>query len=177
MRPKGTPEELERRRRRAIALLAQGFTQGEVAERVGSSLSSVKRWKSAFEEQGDTGLDPIRHPGPKPRLDAEQSTHLLDLLTLGARAHGWATDLWTCPRIVVVIERHFGVRFHEDHIGRLLRTLGWTPQKPQRRARQRNEARIEHWLRNDWPRIKKTPAAGGPGSSSPTRRASRSRPR
>jgi transposase len=173
MRPKGTPEELERRRRRAIALLATGLTQGEVAERVGSSTSSLKRWKKAFEEQGQRGLDPKRHPGPKPRLDPEQSAHLLDLLRLGARAHGWATELWTCPRIVTVIERHFGVRYHEDHIGRLLRALGWSCQRPQRRARQRDEILIRDWLRRDWPRTKKTRASGGRRSSSSTRRASR----
>ncbi|NUP89406.1 MAG: winged helix-turn-helix domain-containing protein [Candidatus Sumerlaeia bacterium] len=61
------------------------------------------------------------------------------------------------------------MRFHEDHIGRLLRTLGWTPQKPQRRARQRDEALIEPWPRRDWPRMEKAPASGGPGSPSPAR--------
>ena len=71
--------------------------------------------------------------------------------------HSWAiaTDLWTCARVQQVIEEKFGVTYHVDHVGRLLHSLGFSPQRPQRRARERNEAAIEHWRRYDWPRIKK----------------------
>lgn len=176
MRPHGTAKYLERRRRRAMALRAEGFTIEETARRVGSSMSSVKRWEKARRERGEHGLDPKPHPGAPRKLSPEQSGELVDLLAQGALAHGWPTDLWTCPRIVVLIERHFGVSYHEDHIGRLLRRLGWTPQRPQPKAKQRDEALIEQWKRLDAPRIKKTPGAGRPGASTSTSRASRSRP-
>ena len=87
----------------------------------------------------------------------------------GARAAGYESDLWTCPRIADVIAEEFGVSYHPNHIGRLLRSLGWSPQRPQRRALERNEERIQGWIREDWTRIKKKPRGGKPGSRSSTR--------
>jgi transposase len=80
-------------------------------------------------------------------------------LLKGARAAGYATDLWTCPRVAELIARRFGVRYHVDHIGRLLHSLGWSPQKPTRRAIERDEAGIQRWIKEEWPRIKKKPVA------------------
>ncbi len=77
------------------------------------------------------------------------------ILLRGAGEAGYMTDLWTCPRIVQVIEKAFGVRYHVDHIGRILHSLGWSPQKPQRRAVERDEAVIQTWAKVDWPRVKK----------------------
>ena len=76
-------------------------------------------------------------------------------LLLGAQAAGFATDLWTCPRVTELIEKQFGVRYHVDHVGRLLHALGWSPQRPERRAAERDEAAIQNWIKSDWPRIKK----------------------
>lgn len=177
MRPPGSAAELERRRRRAERLLAQGFTQAEVSRRTGASPSSVHRWKTALDEHGTHGLDSRPHPGPRPKLTDAQKSTLLGLLAQGARAHGWSTDLWTTQRIADLAERHFGVSYHRDHIGRLLHSLGWSFQRPTRRARQRDERQIARWLREDWPRVKKTPGGAGRTSSSSTSRASRSRRR
>ena len=77
----------------------------------------------------------------------------------GARAAGFATELWTCPRVAEWIEQHFGVSYHVDHVGRLLHSLGFSPQKPQRRAIERDEQAIEHWVEHTWARVKKKPAA------------------
>ena len=77
----------------------------------------------------------------------------------GPLAAGYFTDLWTCGRVGQVIAETFGVTYHVDHVGRLLHDLGFSPQKPRRRARERDEAAIERWRREDWPRIKK----GEPG--------------
>jgi transposase len=80
-------------------------------------------------------------------------------LLKGATAHGYASQLWTLPRVAEVIVRHFGVRYHPAHVWKLLRACGWSAQKPQRRARERDEAEIEQWRRQRWPHIKKgTPA-------------------
>jgi transposase len=81
---------------------------------------------------------------------------LLRLLLRGARAHGYRTNLWTTARIAEVIQREFGVQYHRDHVGRLMHSLQWSPQKPERRALERDEIAIEGWKRKDWPRIKKT---------------------
>jgi len=82
-------------------------------------------------------------PGRPPKLDVEARKRLERALLEGARAAGFPTELWTCPRVAELIERCFGVRYHVDHIGRLLRALGWTPEKPERRALERDEAEIQ----------------------------------
>jgi transposase len=89
-------------------------------------------------------------------LRAADLRRLARLLSQGATAHGWATELWTAARVTTVIQRHFGVRFHPEHVRKLLkRRLGWTSQKPVRRARERDEAAIAHWRAVEWPRLKK----------------------
>ncbi len=98
-------------------------------------------------------------PGRPPKLDAKARSRLERKLVRGARACGFATDLWTCPRVAKVIRREFRVRYHVDHIGRLLRSMGWSPQKPERRARERDEEAIRRWVKVDWPRVKKNRGA------------------
>jgi transposase len=80
-------------------------------------------------------------------------------LARGAQAAGFATDLWTCPRVAALIQSRWGIWYHVDHICRLLHTLGWSPQRPARVAIERDEERIRTWVRGDWPRIKKKPTA------------------
>jgi transposase len=80
-------------------------------------------------------------------------------LLKGAKAAGFPTDLWTCPRVAQLIRESFSVTYHVDHVGRLLRDLGWSPQKPQRRAVERDEAEIQRWVKEEWPRVKKKPPA------------------
>jgi transposase len=100
------------------------------------------------------GLAAIPAVGPKPRLSQTQLTALVALLKKGAVAHGWPNHLWTSKRVAVLIQRHFGVRYHPDHVRRLLHDrLHWTSQKPQKRARERNVKEVERWIADDWPRI------------------------
>jgi len=159
MRPSGSPETLERRRLQAIALLKKGFMPVEVARRLGVDRRSVRRWRAAHDEAGREGLAARPAPGRPPRLDARARAQLERRLAQGAKACGFATDLWTCPRVAKLIRREFRVQYHVDHIGRLLRSLGWSPQKPERRARERDEKAIRRWVKVDWPRIKKNPGA------------------
>src|SRR5437667_32844 len=104
--------------------------------------------------------------GRPPRLSARQRQALLKQLLRGPMAHGYPTQLWTTQRIAEVIERRYGVRYHRNHVSRLLAQCGWTCQKPERRARERDEPAIARWKRNAWPRVKKTPFGWGPTSSS-----------
>jgi len=172
MRPTGSPEELEHRRLRALALLKEGLQPVEVARRVGADRRSVRRWKAAARVKGEAGVRAKPAPGRPPKLQAKQRARLEALLLKGAQAAGYHSDLWTCPRVAEVIERRFGVCYHVDHIGRLLHELGWSPQKPARRALERDEGAIRRWVHEAWPRVKKTPPAGARRSSSSTKRAS-----
>jgi transposase len=155
MRPAGNPETLERRRHKAIDLLAEGWSPVEVARHVGVDRRSVRRWRAAHDRDGPDGVALRPAPGRPSKLDAKARRRLEKLLLKGARASGFPTDLWTCPRVGEVIRQAFGVDYHVDHLGRVLRSLGWTPQKPERQARERDEAAIRRWIRVDWPRIKK----------------------
>jgi transposase len=166
MRPKGSAAELEVRRRLAANLLQEGQGIREVARLVRASPSSVKRWRDVLRKRGRPGLKAKPHPGRRPRLSKRQQRQLVGLLRRGPLAAGYPTDRWTCPRVADVIAQRFGVRYHPDHIWRLLQALGWSCQKPERRARERDEAAIQRWRQHDWPRIKKRPTAGSqPGSA------------
>lgn len=159
MRPAGSPSELQRRRERAIDLLKDGYQPVEVARMVGVDRRSVRRWNAAYRRAGSAGLAAKPAPGRPSKLSSKDKARLERLLLKGARAAGFATDLWTCPRVAELIASRFGVHYHVDHIGRLLRGLGWSPQKPERRAIERDEARIRRWVKVDWPRVRKTPPA------------------
>lgn len=157
MRPKGSAEELERRRRRAIALLEEGMRPAEVARMVGTSRASVTRWRQAYEAGGQPALAGKPHPGRPAKLTAAQRRQLAKLLPQGARKHGYRTELWTLSRVADVIAVHFGVDYHPRHVWYVLRSMGWSCQKPERRARERDEPAIATWRRKDWPRLKKRP--------------------
>lgn len=155
MRPKGSAQELERRRRRAIALLEKGHSQAEVTGIVGACHRSVGRWQK-MARAGPDALASKPHPGRKRRLSNKEHRRLEKLLLKGATAHGWPNDLWTANRVAEVIEKKFGVEYHPEHVRKILKErLGWTSQKPECRARQRDEKEIERWKREEVPRIKK----------------------
>jgi len=157
MRPKGTAAELEQRRRLAVSLLEQGMRPAQVAKSVGTSRASVTRWRQAHQEGGSKAVAAKPHPGKPLRLTAAQRRRLAKLLLQGARKHGYSTDLWTLARVAEVIAMNFGVEYHPGHVWYVLRSMQWSSQKPERRARERNEEAIAAWRRDDWPRIKKRP--------------------
>ncbi|MBM3295547.1 MAG: IS630 family transposase [Candidatus Aminicenantes bacterium] len=162
MRPSGDPKLLEQRRMQAISLFQEGFQPVEIARQLGINRRSVRLWKAQFLAGGPEALRARPTPGRPWKLDRAARAALETLLLRGARTAGYATDLWTCPRVAQVISRNFGVQYHVDHIGRLLRSLGWSPQKPERRAIERDEEAIRRWVKMTWPKVKKTPRARGP---------------
>jgi len=159
MRPSGSAEFLETRRLRAMEYFGQGLQPVEIARKVGVDRRSVRRWKASLLKDGAEGIRAKPMLGRPSRLGLREKKRLETILLRGARQAGYATDLWTCPRVVQVIERVFRVHYHVDHIGRVLHSLGWSPQKPQRRAVERDEEAIRSWIKADWPRVKKTPRA------------------
>jgi len=150
---------LERRRRRGIELLQEGASVTEVARRLGCSHSSVILWREAVRRRGPTALAAKPAPGRPPKLTAGQRRQISRLLLRGAAAWGFETDLWTTRRIATVIQRAFGVRLHRAHVGRMLTALGWSCQKPERRAVERDEAAIARWKRYRWVAVKKKRSA------------------
>jgi transposase len=157
MRPKGSAEELERRRRRAIVLLEEGMMAAQVARMVGASRASVTRWRQAHEEGGQVALRPRPRRGKPRKLTDTQRKRLIALLKRGARKNGYSTELWTLRRVAQMIARHFGVSYHPGHVWWVLQSMDWSCQKPETRARERDERTIARWRQRDWPRIKKSP--------------------
>jgi transposase len=160
MRPQGSPAELERRRLRAIELLQRDTPVHVVAERLGVDRRSVRRWQRTHRQQGRAGLRARPAPGRPPRLTPQQRQRLARLVIAGPEAAGYRTNLWTCRRLVELIRDEFDVRYHPDHVGRLLRACGFSPQRPQPRAKERDDQRVREWIRVDWAKVKKTPAPG-----------------
>src|SRR5262245_45738464 len=158
MRPTGSAAELEARHRRAVDLLSDGKSNTEVARLIGVDVSSVKRWKRAAAQGGNEALAAKPNRGRPPRLTPEQKHELSQIVRGSPLAAGFRTSLWTCRRVAQVIRQRFGVQYHRDHVGRVLHALGFTQQKPQRRASERDEAAIEAWRERDWKRIKKRDA-------------------
>ena len=152
MRPKGTAAELERRRRRAVSLLDQGEPPGVVARILGVRTTSLHRWRRLAGQETGLGCKPPS--GAKRRLGDTQLKELEQLLLKGAPAHGFPNELWTAARVARLIQRHFEVKYHPEHVRKLLRRrLNWTSHKPQRRARQRNDKECERWKADEFPRI------------------------
>jgi len=147
--------QAERRRLKGGRLLLKGVAQAEVARRCAVSRPTVLEWKRRL-EQG--GLQALRNGtrGRPARLDEQMRAQLAQLLVAGARSHGYATELWTLPRIAKLIEEHFGHTFSISQVSRLLAAMGWSSQKPEKRALQRDEKAIRQWKAKRWPTLKKT---------------------
>ncbi len=162
-------DALEKRRFEAIRLLGDGLNQTDIAHRLKVSRSTVVRWVGQYRRQGREALRKAGRAGRKPRLDAAECNQLEERLRQGPERLGYETPLWTCPRVADLIEREFGIRYHPGHVWKVLVNLGWSPQRPTGKARERNEELIQTWRKKVWPRIKKKLAGKGARSSSSTK--------
>jgi transposase len=163
----------EQTRLRAAGLFARQVPQAEIAHQLGVDRKNVSRWYRRWQQGGEDALRSRGAPGRTPRVSPTQLAEVEQVLLAGARASGFATDLWTLARVAQVIERLTGVAHHPGHVWRLLRVLGWSVQRPARRAAERDEAAVERWVKQDWPRIKKGPSGARQSSSSGTSPGSR----
>jgi transposase len=160
---------LERRRMQAAGLLEKGYSQSEVARRVGAHRQSVSQWAAELRAKGRAGLKRAGRAGRKARLSSQQLRKIELGLKQGPKALGYATSLWTSARVAQLIERECGVAYHPGHVWRILRQLGWSCQRPAGRALERNEAKIQQWKQKRWPELKKRPKTKVGRSSSSTR--------
>jgi transposase len=147
---------MEERRMRAADLFEAGIIPAEIARQVGVTHQIVSEWRKAWWRSGRDGLRAVGRAGRKPKLNEAQLAKVQEALVRGAEANGYTTDLWTLPRVAEVIERQTGVSYHPGHVWYVLRDqLDWTWQRPARRAVERNEEAIEHWVKKRWPQLKK----------------------
>jgi len=121
------------------------------------SEGAVSHWMKRGREGGIAALQAHPPKGVSPRLTAEQKAQIPTLLAKGAESYGFRGDVWTARRVAEVIAKTFGVRYHRDHVGKLMREAGWSRQKPVERASQRNEEALKQWSDERWPQIKKKP--------------------
>ena len=160
---------MEKRRKRAAVMYNKGYSASEVGRRLGVGRQSACRWKKAWEAGGYDALKSRGQAGPKPRLDAQQRGAVTAALIEGPQAQGYHTNLWTLPRVALLIKVMTGVDYHPGHVWHLLRSLGFSCQRPTRRAIERNEQKIAFWKQTTWPGLKKKPARKAAPSSSSTK--------
>jgi transposase len=152
----------EERRKRAWKLKEDGWQQKDIAAALGVSEGAVSQWIKRGREAGEEALKAHPSNGVTPKLTREQKAQIPELLAKGAESYGFRGDVWTASRVTEVIARTFGVRYHRDHVGKLLREAGWSWQHPVERASQRNEEAITTWKQERWPQLKKKPMKSTP---------------
>jgi transposase len=162
MRTKGSALELERRRRLAVERVQEGYTQVQVAQFLGVHQRTVAGWMANYRRHGDRGLAAKQHPGRPPKLPRQQQGLVLGWLRKNPKSFGFATELWTGRRVAQVIQRKFGVFYHPRYISEWLTGHNFTPQKPQKRPRERNDQTIDNWIKTEWPCIQNVHVAKGP---------------
>ena len=145
----------EARRRRAWELKQKGWPQKDIAHALGVSDGAVSQWLKRGRDGGEAALAAHPPTGHPPRISQEQLARLPQFLAQGAELYGFRGDIWTASRVAYVIAREYGITYHRDHVGKLLRRLGWSPQQPIVKASQRNEHAIYEWVEQRWPQIKK----------------------
>lgn len=143
----------EARRFQAWHLKQKGWSQRQMAEALGVSEGAVSPWMRRAREGGPEVLRQRPRPGAPRRLTDDQLARLPARLHQGAEAYGFRGHVWTCGRIAAIIRREFGIAYHPVHVGRLCQAIGWSPQKPARRARQRDEAAMARGRNDTWPAI------------------------
>lgn len=147
----------EKKRFRAMEMIKEGLSQSEIARQLKVVRQTVSRW---VKEKNANGIDALRAAqthGKKSKMTDEQKKELEKIILKGPKASGYAIDLWTAKRIGEVIKKRFGIKYHKDHVWRILQQLGFSCQRPAKRALERDEEKIQLWKKKEWPRLKKTP--------------------
>jgi transposase len=174
-RSRRSPQQLaalQDRRQRAAKLFAHGLRPAEVARELDVSRQAVSTWFARWSAGGVEALKISPRTGRFPKISDEQLAAVETILLQGARASGFRTDVWTLQRVADVIAQRTGAVYHPGHVWRLLRYMGWSRQKPARRAVERDDGAIDHWVKHRWPAVKRGLDDAEPGSSFKMRAAS-----
>lgn len=146
---------LTHRRLKAARFFKKGVRQVEVAHRLKVSRAAVHYWYTTWKKYGEEGLRSHGHPGPQSKLTPDKARIITRILLRGAGDAGYATELWTLPRIAEVMKKRTHISYHPGHVWKVIHALGFTCQKPETRYRNRNEAAIKRWKEQRWPAIQK----------------------
>ena len=157
-RPLGSGTKLEERRLKAVQEVKDGATPVAVAKKYKVEVGTLYRWIGKNRKDKKNGLKSRPTPGAPKRLSDADLVLLEKMILKGAKAAGFPNDLWTCLRIKDLIKKEFGVDYHFNHVGKILARMGWSPQRPEKRAIERDDRRIRDWVKKEFPRIKKKPA-------------------
>ena len=149
----GRRERQRARRMEAGEMFERGETRAEVASGLGVSWQSANEWHKRWIRDGRSGLEPEGRPGPESKFNDAEVGMLREELKKGSLAHGYSNELWTLRRVGRLVRELTGKKTSPSEVWRLLRRMGWSPQKPERRARERDEDKIAKWKREDWPRL------------------------
>jgi transposase len=155
----------EARRRLAVQKVHDGWAQKDVADFLGVHPVTVNKWVRAYRAGGEDGLAATPHPGRRPFLTADQERQVLGWLADKPTAHGFRTDLWTARRVAHLIRTRIGVEYHPGYLREWLSKRGYSPQKPARRAKQRDPVAIDRWLADEYPAVQKKSRRSRPTSS------------
>jgi transposase len=150
--------EATKKRVKAGRLLLAGKGCAEVAVAVGVARQTIYTWKRLLDEGGIDALRAVPERGRPAQLDVVQLEAVRAAILQSPTEHGFGTELWTLKRVGTVIERLHGVRFGQTNVWRILGSLGFSPQKPEKRAIERNEDAVRSWKRSTWPALKKKPS-------------------
>ena len=150
-------DEATKKRVRAARLLQKGKSPAEIARQVGVARQTVYTWKAVFDEGGIDALRAVRSRGRPGKLDEAQHEALRRAILQKPTEHGFGTDLWTLKRVGALIKRQYGVKYSQTQVWRILGALGFSPQRPDKRALERNDDAVQHWTRSTWPGLKKKP--------------------
>lgn len=161
---RGPAAERERRRRLAVLRISEGWPQAKVAAFLGVDPRTVRDWWARHRADPAHGLSAKPHPGRAPKLTEAQQDVVLSWFDRPATDFGFANELWTAARVAALIHKAFGVRFNPRYLSAWLARRRITPQKPETQARERDPAKVEHWLSNDWVGVKKKSGRGRPSS-------------
>jgi transposase len=162
-RPRRDFGHLQQRRQKAGRMFERGKTQAEVARALAVSRQAVSRWFEQWQQGGLLALKGAGRAGRKPKVQAEHLEILSAAMSEGPRAHGLPTNLWTLPRIAQVLHRQTGIKCHPGHVWRLLQRMGWSLQRPARRAKEQKPEAVRGWIAEKWPAIKKKPGGSTAG--------------
>ena len=157
VRPRRDARAMEARRLAALPRLQHGESLSSIARQLGVSRQAVFVWARQLRRRGEAGLRRRPRPGRPTKLARARLAQLPRLLAEGAEAYGFSSPIWTTPRVADLLWRRFRVRYDRDHVCRLLHRFGWSWQKPARRARERDPAAIQRWVKRTWPGLKKKP--------------------
>jgi len=142
----------------AANMIDEAKEPAEIARLLKVDDQTVRAWRRIYRKTGRAGLASRKAPGRPTELGPQEREHLAELLLKTPAECGFDKYLWTQQLIADLIQREFNVSYHHDHVGVILHQLGFTHQKPTRRARERNEEKIEAWRRETWPALlKKVP--------------------